>query len=149
MATNIKTIKDFIKAQLDILVTGGTLGSASELDLRKNPLDEDIPGFPAAYIMPPATESVAVDNRTLLRTYTFDILIIVKSENLTSSSDVENLLEVLLNTFDNLPTLSGAADGAVDPATSTPEPVQTKNGDMIVFFLKLRVNRTETLTFAI
>lgn len=147
MATNIKTIKDGIKTQLDALVTATTLGYASEADLRKNVLDNTIPAFPAAFLMPPATESEVIDNRTVMRTYTFDILIVMKADNLVSNADVENLLEVLLDRFDNLPTLSGAADGAVLPATSTPVPIQSLNVNYIAFTLTLKVNRTEGLTY--
>lgn len=143
----IKIIKDTIKTQFDALVTAGTLMGVSETDMRHDPLMGDIPPTPYAYIMPPSTESVVVDNRTLLRTYQFDIMVVVKGENVNSATFIEELIEAILNKFDNNPTLSGAADGAVEPASSTPQPLQHKNGAMIVFFVSLRVNKTQTLTY--
>ena len=143
----IKLIKDAIKTELQDLVTAGSIHGVSETDMRKDPLMGDIPLTPYAYIMPPSTESQVVDNRTLLRTYTFDIMFVVKGENINTATYIEDLLEIILNKFDNIPTLSGVADGAVEPATSTPQPLQHKNGDLVVFFVSLKVNKTVTLTY--
>ena len=145
--SNIKTIKDTIKGHLDELVTSNILAGCASTDMRKDPLLGDLPNTPYAWLMPPSTESVAVDNRTLLRTYRFDIMVVVKGENINNDHLIEDLIEAMLNKFDNIPTLGGAADGAVEPATTTPEPLQHKNGSVIVFFITLKVNRTETLTF--
>ena len=145
--SNTQTIKTAIGTRLQALVTAGTIRGFASTDLRKDPLMGDIPNTPYAYIMPPSTESVAVDNRTLLRTYRFDIMVVVKGENVVNDHQIEDLIEAMLNEFDNKPTLLGAADGAVEPASTTPEPLQHKNGDMLVFFITLKVNRTETLTY--
>lgn len=143
----IQTIKQAIATQLQALVTANKIAGYSTTDLRYDPLNGDLPTTPYAWLMPPSTTSVAVDNRTLLRTYQFDIMVIVKGENVNSSTQIEELIETFLNNFDNVPTLIGAADGAVEPANSTPVPLQHKNGDILVFFVSLKVNRTETLTF--
>ena len=145
--SSIKLIKDEIKTQLDQLVTAGTIQGCAEMDMRKDPLMGDIPNTPYAYIMPPSTESQTVDNRTLLRSYTFDIMFVVKGENVNTATYIEDLLEAVLNKFDNNPTLSGVADGGVWPATSTPQPLQHKNGSMIVFFVSLKIDKTQTLTY--
>ncbi len=146
MTTHITTIKDKIKTYLDDLVTASVLGGCTETDFRKNPVDDNTAGFPHAFLMPPATESEAIDNRTNLRTYTFGILVLMKGED-TSASMVEDLIQAILDKFDNLPTLGGVADGAVLPATSAPEPVRYGDKELISFVVSLQVRRTETLTF--
>lgn len=145
--SNIKNIKDQIKTQLDALVTAGTLGAAETMDIRKDPLDGEIPKFPAAFVMPPSMTSRVEDNRTLMRTYTFAIMVVENAENLSSTTQIEELMEAIVNRFDNLPTLAGTADGAVEPATSAPEPLQRNSKDYVVFFVSLAVNKTETLTY--
>lgn len=145
--SNIKLLKEKIKQQLDILVTAGKLQGCAIVDMRKDPLAGDIPPSPYAFLMPPSTESSVVDNRTLLRTYRFDILVMVKGENINTATYIEELIEAILNQFDNNPTLDGEADGAVEPASSTPEPINHKNGEYTLFFVTLRANRTETLTY--
>lgn len=147
MSSNLANIKNAILTDLNALVSDQVLAYVQEVDLRKDPLAGDIPYYPAAFLMPPATDSDVADNRTLLRTYTFDILIAVKAEDFVSSTDLEDLINQILDRFDNDPTLDGSADGAVLPSTSTPEPVQTGERDLIVFFVKLRCNRTVSLTF--
>ena len=57
------------------------------------------------------------------------------------------MLEAILNQFDNNPTLGGAADGAVLPATSVPEPINHLGKNLTVFYITLKCNRTQTLTF--
>lgn len=143
----LSTLKDAIKTRLDALVTATTLKGATITDLRKNPLDEDIQAFPWAFLMPPATDSDVVDNRTVLRTFTFDIMVVEKAENITSSTQIENLLEAVLNEFDNNPTLGGTADGAVLPATSAPQPIDHLGKNFTVFFVQLKCNRTQSLTY--
>jgi len=145
--SDIKTIKDAIKTQLDALVTAGKLAGCEQTDMRVDPLGGEIPLTPYAYIMPPSTESESVDNRTLLRKYRFDIMVVVKGENVNTNTYLEELIENLLNQFDNVPTLNGAADGAVEPVTSTPEPLTHKNGSLVVFFITLIAHKTKTLTF--
>ena len=143
-SSNVKTQ---IKTYLDELVTATTLGFASSADLRKDPLAEDIPAYPAAYLMPPAIESQVVDNRTLLRSYTFTIMVIVKGEDISSSSYIEDLTEAIMDKFDNKPTNGGTADGGMEPSISTPEPLQHNNRNFVLFYVTLKANKTITLTY--
>lgn len=145
--STIADIKNSIKSKLDELVVATILGGASESDYVKDVLGADIPAYPYAYLMPPSTSSTAVDNRTLLRTYNFAILVIVKAENISSSTEIETLQENIMNKFDNLPTLNGNADGGVLPASSEPEPVQHQGKQLVIFTINLVVNKTQTLTF--
>jgi hypothetical protein len=62
-------------------------------DVRVNPLDGDIVGFPHAFVYPPSLETASwVDNKTSNRDYTFAIMVMMKSENIATNSDVENLI---------------------------------------------------------
>jgi hypothetical protein len=145
--SSLQIIKTAIKTELDALVTANVLKGCASIDMRKDPLAGDIPATPYAYLMPPSTSSVVVDNRTLLRTYQFDIMVVVKGEKVNTDHYIEDLIEAMLNQFDNEPTLNGAADGAVEPTSSAPNAVQHKNGSLTVFFVQLKANKTETLTY--
>ena len=145
--SNIQTIKDNIKTVLDSLVTDGTLKAADEMDIRKDPLDGAIDGTPHAYLMPPSIESDTVDNRTVLRKYSFARMVVENAENVNGTSQVEQLIEKMLNKFDNAPTLSGAADGGVSPASSSPTPYQHNSKNLIVFFITIVVQSTQSLTY--
>ena len=147
MPSPLTNIKTQIKTYLDQLVTATTLGMADSADFRKDPLAGDIPKFPAAFLMPPAIESEVVDNRTLMRTYTFTIMIIVKGENITTASYLEDLAEAILDKFDNNPTLAGYADGAIEPTSSVPEPFQHNNRNFVIFYVTIKAKKTVTLTY--
>ena len=108
--------------------------------------------FPVAILTTAATDSVANTNVQNLRTYTFEIVVLVKAEEITSPTQIEDLIENILNKFDNDPTLKAgtgisAADGAVEPSTSSPEAVTSGSNDYIVFSVNLRVRAIRDLTF--
>lgn len=145
--TAINDIKTKIKAVCTELKDANIIAGVASIQMTKDPLDGEIPTTPYAYIMPPATESAVVDNRTLLRSYTFDILVVVKGENINTETYIEDLIENILNKFDNLPTLAGNADGGLEPASSAPLPLTHKNGNLVIFSIRLKVNRTVDLTY--
>lgn len=152
--STLATVKTNIKTVLDNLETAGTLGNVQVDDLKKNLFNRDFPAFPAAILTTPAIESIAETNRSNLRTYTFDIVVLSKAESVTSSTQIENLIEAILNEFDNDPTLkaggaTGIADGGVEPSSSQPEAITSGAGvDYIVFGITLRVRATRELTFS-
>jgi hypothetical protein len=141
------TIKAAIKAHLDDLVTAGTLAGASSSDLKKNPLAADIPGSPWAYLMPPGIESEASDNRTNIRTYVYDIMVIWNAENITDDTTVETCLEAVLDEFDNDPTLNGTAMGGILPVSSAPQPFQHGGKDLIMANVQIQAKQFVSLTF--
>lgn len=145
---SIATIKAAIKTNLDALVTDTTLGGATQTDIKKDPLSHDVGTFPHAFLMPPALESDVLDNRSVTRTYTFDILIVFQAEDLDSTSELEIAVEAILDKFDNDPTLGGTALGGVLPITSTPEPYQHGGKDMIAVILQLQAKEIVSLTFS-
>lgn len=144
----IQTIKNNIKTNLDELVTSGVLGSAIITDIKRDPLAADFPIFPCAILMPPALESAVLDNRSVLRTYIFDIMIIVNAENLASTTELEEMIEDVVDKFDNDPTLGGAARGGVLPVTSSPQPFQHNGKDLIMVVIQIQAKADITLTFS-
>ena len=145
---SLATIKQAVKTNLDELVTAVVLGGATISDLKKDPLDADIPSFPHAFLMPPSIESEVEDNRTLIRTYTFDIMVLFQAENITSSTDIEVAMEAILNKFDNDPTMGGTSLGGVLPVSSAPAPFQHKGKDLIMLIVQVQGKHHVDLTFS-
>lgn len=144
----IQNIKQAIKANLDALVTEDVLGGATITDIRKDPLSADIGGYPHAFLMPPAMESEVLDNRNVMRTYTFAIMIIFNAENLTTTTELEEKIEAVLNKFDNDPTLDGTSQGGVLPVSSSPQPFQHSGRDLIVVSIEIQAKEAVSLSFS-
>lgn len=149
MASLISTLKAAIKGNLDTLKQAGTLGTVVVDDFKTDPLgiDKNIGEYPAAILGPASVESAYETNRDNLRTHTFEILVIEKGENVSRDGVIEDLMQSILDIFDNDPTLGGLAVGAVEPATSSPTMVPTEDGSFIIFSVSLRVRGLVTLTF--
>lgn len=141
------SIKQAIKTKLDGLVTDGVLGGASISDLRKDPLS-DIPTYPHAFLTPPSMESEVVDNRSILRTYIYDILLVWKAENITDGDTIEEDIENVVTAFDNDPTLGGEAIGGVLPVSSAPQPIQHTANQLIVAQVQIQAKQHVSLDFA-
>lgn len=145
---SIQLIKEAIKTNLDELVVAEVLGGATITDIKKDPLSADIPSFPHAYLMPPSIESTAADNRSNIRNYIFDIMVLFNAENLSSTTQLEMMIEGILNKFDNDPTLSGTALGGMNPLTSAPAPFQHNGKDLIMVVVQISAQEHVQLTFA-
>lgn len=145
---SIATIKAAIKEHLDDLVTDEVLAGATSTDIRKSPLAGDIPSFPHAFLMPPSVESVSLDNRSNLRTYSFDIMVLENAENIESTTELETMVESILNEFDNDPTLGGNARGGILPVSSAPQPFQHNGKDLIMVVIQLQAKADVALTFS-
>lgn len=141
------SIKQAIKAVLDQLVTDGVLAGATTADLKKDPLGADIPSFPHAFLMPPSIESEALDNRTNLRTYVYDIMIVWKAENVEDAETVEADIEAILSRFDNNPTLDGTAMGGALPVSLAPQPLQHNARQLIIAGVQIQAKQHVSLTF--
>lgn len=146
----LPTIKQAVKDNLDALVSDEVLAGATITDIRKDPLAADHPAFPWAYLMPPAIESEVSDNRTLLRTYTFDIVVLFNAENITGTTELEEAVEAILDQFDNDPTLAGTALGGVLPVSSSPVPFQhgSSGRNLIMVVVQVAAKALTTLTYA-
>jgi len=141
-------IKNQIKVNLDALVTDTVLSGATITDIKKDPLSADIPNFPHAYLMPPSTESEVLDNRTIVRSYTFDIMILFQAEDIVTTTELEGDIEAILSKFDNDPTLGGTSMAGVLPVSSSPAPFQHAGKDLIMVIIQLTAKQYQSLTFA-
>jgi hypothetical protein len=145
---SISAIKSAIKTNLDELVTATVIAGATITDIKKNPLNADISTYPHAFLMPPSVQSEANDNRSIIRSYSFDIMFLFRAENITSTDEIEEAVESILNKFDNDPTLSGTALGGVLPVSSSPEPFQHNGKDLIMVVVEIQAKEVVTLTFS-
>lgn len=145
---SIASIKSAIASNLQDLVTDEVLAGYTSTEIKKNPLAADIPNYPHAFLMPPSLESAVLDNRSVLRTYSFDIVIILNAENITTSDEVETLIESVVDKFDNDPTLQGTARGGVLPVSSSPVPYQHNGKDLIMIVVAIEAKADVDLTFA-
>lgn len=146
---SIATIKQAIKTNLDALVTDGVLAGATITDIRYDPLSAETPNFPHAYLMPPAVESEALDNRSNLRTYTFGVMVLYQAEDIASTTELETSIEAILSKFDNDPTLGGTALGGVLPVSSAPAPFQHTGGrELIMVIVEIQAKQDVTLSFS-
>lgn len=144
--STLGNIKTEIKTILDTLVPA-SLAAVEILDVKKDPLDGDIIGFPHAFIYPPSLESAGwIDNKTAQREYVFAIMILMKGENVTSSSQVEDLMEVIMNTLENEITLNGTAQAGILPSTSRPEAYKHGDKTYIVFDIIIRARALNTIS---
>lgn len=144
----IQDIKNNIKTHLDNLVTDGVLSVAIMTDIKKDPLAADFPSFPCAVLMPPSLDSQILDNRSLLRTYSFDIMVMVNAENLQSTTELEEMIEDIVDEFDNDPTLGGTARGGVLPVSSSPQPFQHNGKDLIMVIIQIQAKSDVSLSFS-
>jgi hypothetical protein len=144
--STIGNIKTAIKTILDGLVPA-TLAAVEVTDVRKDPLDGDIIGFPHAFIYPPSLETADwIDNKTSRREYVFAIMVLMKAENITTASDVEDLMETIMNALENEITLNGTAQAGIFPSTSRPEAYKHGDKTFIVFDIIIRARALNTIS---
>ncbi len=141
------TIKAAIKTNLDALVTAEVLAGATTTDIKRDPLAADIPNFPHAFLMPPSIESEVLDNRSITRAYTYDIIVLWNAEDIEDATTVEANIEAILQVFDNDPTLAGTAMGGVLPVSLAPEPFQHGGKDLIMVVVQIEAKQHVQLTF--
>jgi hypothetical protein len=150
--SQIKTIKENIKAVLEQLERTEVLGEVIVDDFKKSIFNRDFSKFPVAILTTPTVESRADTNSQNLRTFTFEILFLVNAEQVTDITEVEELIENILNKFDNDVSLkgdnsTGAADGGVEPSSTTPEAIASGSKNYIAFSVIIRARAIRDLTF--
>jgi hypothetical protein len=136
-------MKNAIVTDLQSLVTSGVLGSYNVDDFTKlNPLDRTWGAFPAALVIPPTvSQSEYYDVATNLREYTWYVMVITTTENLSASDPtyLESLIDNVLQVFDNDVTLQGMAIGGVNPAIlDPPGPVSSGSVTYVCFYITLK-----------
>lgn len=140
-------LKSQIKKYLEELVDSGILGEVQVDNASADLFERDIGRFPVAILTTPSTESQVFQNTQNRRTHVFEVIVIQKQENITDPDDVEAIIEALLDKFDNLPSLKGAANGGVEPSSSPVAIVPGKGGSFIAFAITLRCSVIKDLTF--
>ena len=143
----VANIKAQIKARLDELKIAGTLAEVQEDDLQNSVLiDRDFAAFPSAILTGPAIEGDYFTNSQNMRTHTFEIVVVNKVENITGVAQIDDLVEAILDKFDQDFNLQGTADGGVKPATSAPVPVQSRSGvNYILFTVVIQAKAIKTV----
>ena len=151
--TKLNTIKTNIKATLDTLRRKEILRDVQVDDFKRGIFSRNFAAYPVAILTTPTVESRAETNTQNLRTYTFEIIVVVNANDVSDPAQVEDLIENILNEFDNDVTLKGgtaigAADGGVEPSTTTPEAVASGGNNYIAFSVILRAKAVRDLTFS-
>jgi hypothetical protein len=140
-------IKEKIKERLELLVTEGILGEVQVDNAAADVFERDIGNWPCAIVTTPSTQSDYFQNTQNTRTHNFEIIVVQKQENVSSQEDIENLIEAILDKFDTVPSLSGAATGGVEPTSSPVEKIPAKGGTYIAFAITLKCRVIKDLIF--
>lgn len=148
--TKLSQIKRNIGEILKSLKRQEIIGDYRVDDYKKSIFRMDLGKFPVAVLATPTVSSEAATNRDNLRTYTFEIIVLSRLEDVNETNDIEELIEKILNEFDNDPTLKGgteisAADGGVEPSTTTPQVIADGGNNYVVFSVIIRVRALRTL----
>lgn len=147
MSATSTLIKNRIETLLNVLKVAGTLGEVRKEDLKTNWTVLDVAAFPVAIVTPPAIEADFFTNRQNERSYTFQVHIIQKAENIASATDIEDLAEAIMDAIDNDPTLGGTSDAGVQPTITQPEPVTSGDNSFIAFTVTIKAKAIKNLTF--
>lgn len=137
---SIQTIKAKIVEKLTEMTQEVTpkLKAVTALDIRKDPLDGKVTKYPHAFVMPPSIDSARfLDNRSEIREYTFAIMVVCKADNISSTSEVEELMEAMMDKFNNSVTLDNELVGGMKRTTSTPATISHGSVSYVVFDILL------------
>ncbi len=130
---------------LQTLVDDEVLGFAESIDYKKDVWTADYSRFPAAIVLPPAITSDAEDNQNNLVNYQFTILILQKPENIQQPTDLEDLIDAVLQVFATDYTLAGIAEGGVLPPKIDSAPVNTGDRSLVATVVVLNAKSLYTL----
>jgi hypothetical protein len=141
MAQLAKPIKQQLLVNLQALKEAGVINSFYALDKSPDPLTtEATAGYPFAIIGMPRIASDFEDQASNIRTYRFDILFVLNPSSLVNpDTDVEDLIDAVLNKFDTNFTLAGTAQAAVLPAKVEALPVTTGDKTLLCVVVTLEV----------
>lgn len=138
-------IKAKIKEKLLTLQRAEVLGEVIVDDLKKGIFDRDFAAYPAAVVTTPAITNDILTNVQNVRTYTFEIVVICKAEDITEEDAIEDLAEQIMDSFDNIPSLEGVAEAGLDPSTSPAEAVVSRGNSWVVFSVILKAKSVKDL----
>lgn len=152
MAAIVVNIKNNIKAILNKLKNEETLRDVQVDDFKTNIFERNFSAFPCAILTTPSIENDALTSSQNIRLHTFEVVVILSGDEVTDPTQVEELIETIINKFDSDPTLkgdgtTGVADGGVEPSSSTPEAVVSRGRQLIAFSIFIRARAVKDLTF--
>lgn len=147
MAKIASAIKTQILANLQELVTAGTINSFYSVDLNPNPLTMQPPeGYPFAIVGMPRIAADFEDQATNIRTYRFDLLFVLDPASMQNADTaVEDLIDAVLNQFDTNYTLAGTAQAAVLPASVEGAPVAMGDKTLLCIVVTLECRALYTV----
>ena len=141
-------VKNQIKTYLEEMQRAEVLKEVQVDDFRGESIfDRDITAYPCAILTTAEIDNAVETNRDNIRTYSFDVVFIQKSDNIKDPTEIEDLIETILDKFDNKPTLAGKANAGLQPATSRPAAVKSRGNDLIFFVVTLRARVIKELSF--
>lgn len=138
-------IKTKIKDLLLELVDSNNLAEVIVLNKPMGILNINPEKTPAAILANNSFSGERATNRDNEITHTFEILVMVKSDNIDTDTYLEDLSETLRKKFANNESLGGNCL-AVEPSTTPYGVLSEANYEMAVFLLSLKVRVIETLT---
>ena len=136
MTSLAKQIKNQLLADLQKLVPD-FLGAVQEIDYSKDSFSADYEAFPVAILGLSSMKSDAADNQDNIRTYTFPILILQKSENITAQTDMEDLRDAIVNVIDTDFSLKGFAPAGVLPISSPAQTASMADKTFVYFVITI------------
>lgn len=142
-------IKEQIRLKLERLQREETLRHIYVDDFKKEILDRDYPAFPAAILQSAGIQNETITNSQNFRTYTFDIVVLLKGDDVNDATSIEELRAAIMDRFDSDPTLGNTCDGGVLPSSSPIGTVGMLGGkSLIAFTISLECRAIKDLTFS-
>lgn len=141
-------IKEQIRLKLESLQRQEVLRAVIVEDFKKGILERDYQAFPVAILQTAGIQNETITNTQNFRTYSFEIVVLLKGEDVSDATTVEELRANIMDTFDSDPTLGNVCDGGVMPASSPIEPIPLMGGkSYIAFTITLDCRAIKDLTF--
>lgn len=142
-------IKEQIRLELEKLERAEVLRAVVVDDFKKGILDRDYPAFPVAILQTAAIDNDAITQSQNFRVYTFDVVVLLKGEDVQDATTVEELRAAIMDHFDAKVTLNNVADGGVMPTSSPIEPIPLVGGkSYITFTVSIQARAIKDLTFS-
>lgn len=138
-------IKNKIKDKLDELVDAEVIREVVVLNPNDSTFNVNARSFPVAILSSPSSTSSRITNRDNERIHSFEIVVLVKRENVTINTYFEDLIESILDKFDNNETLGGLCI-AIEPSYSEPQPVPSGDKSISGLAVTLDIRMLKTLT---
>ena len=142
-------IKEQIRLKLERLQREEVLRHVYVDDYKKEILDRDYPAFPTAILRSAGFQNEAFVNTGNMRTYSFDIVVLLKGDDVNDATSIEELRATITDRFDSDPTLGDTCEGGASPISSEIGTVGSIGGkSLIAFTLTIEGKATKDLTFS-